>query len=106
MASPTQDEINTAVDTWFAASIAVDSISENTGAYNQIFDAIPALEAGIMKAVTDGATSSDDAAGSVVAIDDWRDTLRSVPLNVAADAEAQLDAAIPALKTAIAALFA
>ncbi len=55
-----------------------------------------------------GATLSGGAGASADAqdaVDDWRDSLRAVPLSLNADAEAEVDAAIAALKTSVGALY-
>jgi hypothetical protein len=47
----------------------------------------------------------DDVPAVLAVIAAWRDTLRAFPMNADPNAEAQLDAAIPALNTAVSALF-
>lgn len=55
-----------------------------------------------------GSTLSGGAGNSTsaqAAVDDWRDSLRYPPLSLDEDAAAEIDATIPALKTAVAALY-
>lgn len=56
-------------------------------------------------AATMAGGAGDDIDTVLGEIDTWRDTLRCFPINTDSDAEDQLDAAIPALKTSITALF-
>lgn len=53
MALPTQDQINTAVETWLGTFIGIGAIAANTPAYNQIASAIPQLETDIFESIDD-----------------------------------------------------
>ncbi len=73
-------------------------------AYNAITTTETAANASWGGATMTGG-AGDDLDDVLGEIDTWRDTMRCYPINADSDAEDQLDAAIPALKTSVAALF-
>lgn len=77
---------------------------EQGAAYNAITTTETSATASWGAATMTGG-AGDDIDTVLGEIDIWRDTMRCFPLNTDSDAEDQLDAAIPALKTSITALF-
>ena len=73
-------------------------------AYNAITTTETAANASWGGATMTGG-AGDDLDAVLDEVDIWRDTMRCYPLNTDSDSEDQLDAAIPALKTSVAALF-
>jgi len=57
------EQISVAVDAWFVEHIHGSPVSQNTGAYNHLFNSLPALKARLVAELKPAAEAAAVAAG-------------------------------------------